>query len=57
MPEVVVRSTKNRPNLVVIDGKVLKAYSRCGGFSNKPFWDGTRAKNSFRASPHEVKVL
>ena len=57
MPEVLFRSTENGPNLVIVDRKVVKAYCRCGGSSNKPFWDGTRAKNSFRASPHEVKVL
>jgi CDGSH-type Zn-finger protein len=57
MPELVIRSTENGPNLVVVDGKVVKAYCRCGGSSNKPFCDGTHAKNSFRAHPHEVKVL
>jgi CDGSH-type Zn-finger protein len=57
MPEVVIRSTENGPNLVLVDGKVMKAYCRCGGSSNKPFCDGTHLKNDFKAQHVEVKVL
>ena len=57
MPEVVVRSTENGPNLVVLDGKVVAALCRCGGSSKKPYCDGTHRTNGFQAAAAEVKVL
>jgi Uncharacterized conserved protein len=57
MPEVVVRSTENGPNLVVLDGKVVAALCRCGGSSKKPYCDGTHRRNGFQAAAAEVKVL
>ncbi len=52
-----IKSTENGPNLVYLDGKVFTALCRCGGSSNKPFCDGTRAKIGFHAKPADLKIL
>jgi CDGSH-type Zn-finger protein len=57
MHTVEIKSTENGPNLVCLDGKVLTALCRCGGSNNKPFCDGTHAKNGFHAKPADLKVL
>src|SRR5256885_200435 len=31
MSEVVIRSTENGPNLLMVEGKVVQAWCRCGG--------------------------
>jgi CDGSH-type Zn-finger protein len=54
---VEIKSTENGPNLVYLDGKVFTALCRCGGSGNKPFCDGTHAKNGFHAKPADLKVL
>jgi CDGSH-type Zn-finger protein len=54
--EVVIKSTENGPNLVIVDGKVVQAWCRCGGSTLMPFCDGTHKKNGFTAKTHEVKV-
>jgi CDGSH-type Zn-finger protein len=56
MPDVVIKSTKNGPNLVVIDGKTQFAFCRCGHSSHKPFCDGTHAKVHFEAEEHETAL-
>jgi CDGSH-type Zn-finger protein len=56
MSDVVIRSTENGPNLVIVDGKVVQAWCRCGGSTLMPFCDGTHKKNGFMAKTHEVKV-
>lgn len=57
MPKVEIRGTENGPNLVFVDGKVFAALCRCGGSGNKPYCDGTHAKNHFKAPKTEVTVL
>jgi CDGSH-type Zn-finger protein len=56
MSDVVIMSTENDPNLVIVDGKVVQAWCRCGGSTLMSFCDGTRKKNKFTAKTHEVKV-
>lgn len=56
MSEVVIRSKENGPNLVMVDGKVVQAWCRCGGSSMMPFCDGAHKRNGFKAQPREVKV-
>lgn len=56
MPEVVIKSTKNGPNLIVIDGKTHFAFCRCGHSGHKPFCDGTHARVNFEAEEHETRL-
>jgi len=56
MSDVVIRSTENGPNLVIVDGKVVQAWCRCGGSTLMPFCDGTHKKNGFTAKTPEVRV-
>jgi CDGSH-type Zn-finger protein len=37
MSDVVIRSTENGPNLVILDGKVVHASCGCGGSTIMPF--------------------
>ncbi len=57
MSNVNVKSVKNGPNLMVVDGEVKFALCRCGHSKNKPFCDGTHASVKFEAEEHETKVL
>ena len=56
MSDVVIRSTENGPNLVIVEGKVVQAWCRCGGSTPMPFCDGSHKRNGFTAKTHEVKV-
>ena len=56
MSEVVVKSTENGPNLVIVDGKVIQAWCRCGGSTLMPFCDGTHKTIGFTAKAHEVRT-
>jgi CDGSH-type Zn-finger protein len=56
MSDVVIRSTENGPNPVIVEGKVVQAWCRCGGSTIMPFCDDTHKKNEFTAKTHEVRV-
>ena len=56
MSGVVIKSTENGPNLVIVDGKVLQAWCRCGASTMKPYCDGSHKRNGFTAEAKEVKV-
>ena len=57
MPEIVVKSAKNGPNIVTIDGEVKAAFCRCGHSKKKPFCDGAHRSKNFEADEAETKVL
>src|SRR2546427_6215190 len=46
MSEVVIRSTENGPNLLMVEGKVVQAWCRCGGSTLMPFCDGTHTRRT-----------
>lgn len=54
--EVVIKSTVNGPNLVVVDGRVIEAWCRFGGSNRMPFCDGSHEKKGFTAKAREVKI-
>lgn len=57
MVDVIIESTENGPNLVVVGGEVKYALCRCGHSNNKPFCDGTHRKVNFKADKKEVKII
>jgi CDGSH-type Zn-finger protein len=56
MSQVVVKSTENGPNLIIVDGKVVQAWCRCGASTLMPFCDGSHKTNGFVAKTSEVKI-
>ena len=56
MSDVIIKSTENGPNLVIVDGRVVQAWCRCGGSTMMPYCDGTHEKIGFRAEQSEIKV-
>ncbi|MGC8479204.1 MAG: CDGSH iron-sulfur domain-containing protein [Candidatus Micrarchaeia archaeon] len=54
--EIKIKSAKNGPNLVTVDGAVKFALCRCGHSKKKPFCDGTHHKVNFEAEEHEMTV-
>lgn len=56
MSGIVVESTENGPNLVIVDGKVVQAWCRCGASTLMPFCDGSHKRNGFTAKAREVKI-
>ncbi|MCL4389172.1 CDGSH iron-sulfur domain-containing protein [Candidatus Marsarchaeota archaeon] len=55
--EMVMKSTKDGPNLLIIDGQVKFHFCRCGHSEHKPQCDGTHKKVGFIAEEKETKVL
>ncbi|HEY7734029.1 MAG TPA: CDGSH iron-sulfur domain-containing protein [Nitrososphaera sp.] len=56
MVNVEIKSSRDGPNLIVVDGKVTVALCRCGGSSNKPLCDGTHRKINFKAEEKTTKI-
>ncbi|MHB8351640.1 MAG: CDGSH iron-sulfur domain-containing protein [Thermoplasmata archaeon] len=56
MPRVELKSAKDGPNLVMIDGKVTAAICRCGQSATKPTCDGSHKRVAFSA-PEALTVL
>jgi dCTP diphosphatase len=57
MPEVIIHSTEDTSNLVVVDGKIVKTYCRREGSSNEPFCDGHALQERFHSPPRRPKIL
>src|SRR2546427_13088096 len=55
MSHVVIRSTKNGPNLVIVEGKVVQAWCRCGGCTPMPFCDGAHKRKRVISRKHDVQ--
>lgn len=56
MADIIIKSMKNGPNIVVVDGVTRFALCRCGHSNSKPFCDGTHARIGFQAEEKETKV-
>jgi CDGSH-type Zn-finger protein len=56
MVEVIIKSEKDGPNVVFIDGKAAYAFCRCGQSMDKPFCDGTHHQVDFQADEKETKI-
>ena len=56
MSEIIIKSAKNGPNLVVVDGQVKAALCRCGHSEHKPMCDGAHHKVNFVAEEKETKI-
>ena len=55
--ELVMKSMKDGPNLVLIDGQVKFAFCRCGHSGRKPMCDGMHKKAGFQADEAETKLF
>ncbi len=49
MTSIEIKSAKDGPNLILIDGQVKGAFCRCGHSNSKPMCDGTHRKVEFKA--------
>jgi CDGSH-type Zn-finger protein len=55
--EIFVKSMKNGPNVVSVDGQAKFALCRCGHSNNKPLCDGMHQKVDFQADEKETKII
>jgi len=55
-PEIKIKSMKDGPNIIEIDGEKKYALCRCGHSANKPFCDGSHRKVNFQAEEKELKI-
>lgn len=56
MTEIIIKSMKNGPNVVSVDGEVKGAFCRCGHSEHKPKCDGTHSKVNFTADEAETRL-
>ncbi len=57
MAEITVKSAKDGPNLVMVEGKVKFALCRCGHSNNKPLCDGSHKTAGFLAEEKETRIV